>query len=130
MAPSSVVVPTKFATLVARVLEEGGVTVEEGWGKGNLVLKAGRKIFAILSDGRLVVKLPKARVDEIVDGGRGEHFDPRRNGRVMKEWLVAGPSLRTIEMVREAHAFVAGREPRPQRRAKSRGSSRPLRRRS
>jgi hypothetical protein len=108
MAPQRVAVPTKFAAIVASVLKERGVTVEEGWGKGNVVLKAAGKIFAILSGGRLVVKLPKARVDAIVDAGGGERFDPRKDGRVMKEWLVAGKALRASALVREAHAFVGG----------------------
>src|SRR3954447_16615859 len=40
--------------------------------------------------GELVVKLPKARVDELVDAGAGRRFDPG-HGRVMKEWIVVAP---------------------------------------
>jgi hypothetical protein len=129
-AASSVAVPTKFAPLVAAVSRNGNVTVEEGWGKGNLVLKVAGKIFAILSEGRLVVKLPKARVDEMVEGGEGERFDPRRNGRVMKEWLVAGGSSHVTQLVRDAHAFVSGKSQAPARRVRaSGGGSKPTRRR-
>jgi hypothetical protein len=34
----------------------------------------------------LVVKLPKQRVDELVGSGIGARFDPRRDGRLMREW--------------------------------------------
>jgi hypothetical protein len=102
-------VPKKFARLVARMAGEPRVTVDAGWGKGNVVLKVTGKIFAILSDDRLVVKLPKARVDEMVEAGRGSRFDPRKNGRVMKEWLVPDQPSRATALVREACAFVSGR---------------------
>lgn len=109
MASRSVTVPKKFAALVARISARSRVTVEQGWGKGNVVLKVAGKIFAILSDDRLVVKLPKVRVDELVDGGRGQRFDPRKDGRVMKEWLVANQPSRASALVSEALAFVSGR---------------------
>jgi hypothetical protein len=32
------------------------------------------------------VKLPRARVDELLAAGAGERFDPG-HGRVMKEWI-------------------------------------------
>jgi hypothetical protein len=106
--PSRVHVPARFAHVVAAFEDEKGVVVEEGWGEGNVVLKAKGKIFAILGAERLVVKLPKARVDEIVDGGGGELFAPRKDGRKMKEWVVAGRALQRVELVREAFAFVSG----------------------
>ncbi|NBH04143.1 hypothetical protein GTY80_12920 [Amycolatopsis sp. SID8362] len=36
--------------------------------------------------GQLVLKLPKARVDELVEGGHGVRFDANK-GTPMKEWL-------------------------------------------
>jgi hypothetical protein len=67
--------------------------------------KVGGKLYALDVRGALVVKLPKARVDELVAAGRGTRFEPRP-GRIMKEWLVvtaprAGPALKE-----EARAFV------------------------
>jgi hypothetical protein len=109
MVSRSVTVPKKFARLVARMAGELPVTIDAGWGKGNVVLKVAGKIFAILSDDRLVVKLPKARVDEIVERGRGSRFDPRKNGRAMKEWLVPDQPSRSTALVREAYAFVSRR---------------------
>ena len=81
----------------------------EGGGKfGANGLKARGKLFALLVRGRLVVKLPRARVDEMVAAGRGAPFDTGR-GRVMKEWVViTSPRAAWIELAREAFAFVAG----------------------
>ena len=50
-------------------------------------LRVGTKIFAMLRRDELVVKLPKGRVDELVASGRGSRFDPRNDGRLMKEWV-------------------------------------------
>jgi hypothetical protein len=60
-------------------------------GFGSAALKVKDKIFAMLVGDRLVVKLPRARVDALVAAADGERFDPRHNGRVMKEWLVVAP---------------------------------------
>ena len=70
-------------------------------------LKVSGKIFAMHVRGRLVVKLPKPRVDELVAAGAGEYFDPRRDGRLMKEWIVVtDPKLNWIKLAKEAHQFV------------------------
>lgn len=69
-------------------------------------LKVKGKIFAMLNRGRLVVKLPKARVNELVSAGAGEQFDPG-HGRLMKEWIVIKPGKTDwIELAGEAYAFV------------------------
>src|SRR5262249_40016988 len=76
----------------------------------NSVLNVNGKIFAMLTKGNLVVKLPKARVDEMVSRGHGTHFDPG-HGRLMKEWVVVGPGkLDWIELAREAHRYVKDRK--------------------
>ena len=60
----------------------------------------------MMSQGTLVVKLPKSRVDALVDAGIGERFDPG-HGRVMKEWLVVTDTrARWRELATEAHDFV------------------------
>ena len=48
-------------------------------------LRIGGKIFAMVVRGQLVVKLPKARVDELAEAGTSERFD-RGKGQRMKEW--------------------------------------------
>jgi hypothetical protein len=79
-------------------------------GFGANALKVNKKIFAMLaSDDRFVVKLPRARVDALVAGGFGERFDPRHNGRVMKEWLVVGAAREAqwLPLAKEAMEFVS-----------------------
>jgi hypothetical protein len=49
------------------------------------------RIVAMLSHGCLVVKLPRARVDELVAAGAGTRFDGGR-GTPMKEWFVLSPT--------------------------------------
>ena len=72
-------------------------------------LKVGGKIFAMVVRGDLVVKLPRERVSELVDAGIGQQFDPRRDGRLMKEWVVlAGDDPPWVEVAREAYDFVGG----------------------
>lgn len=60
------------------------------------------------STGHLVVKLPRARVDDLVASGDGLAFAPA--GKVFKEW-VAIPTFderRWTELIREALEFVGG----------------------
>lgn len=69
-------------------------------------LKVDGKIFAMFGRGRLVVKLPKERVDEMVGAGKAERFDPGQ-GRLMKEWAAfQGEEAQWAELAREAHRFV------------------------
>jgi hypothetical protein len=58
--------------------------------------------------GHLVVKPPKARVDELVDSGDGVRFDANK-GKPMKEWLRldADSTVDWERLAREALAFVA-----------------------
>jgi len=100
-------VPPSFAPVVTAFAKNKAVTLDKGWGAGNLVLKVGGKIFAMTIKGDLVVKLPKARVAALVDDRAGKPFDPRKDGRVMKEWIVVGPKAADwVELAREALAFV------------------------
>lgn len=104
----------RWERLVADVLAEGTATYgNEGGPKrafGATSLKTDGKIFAMLVKGRLVVKLPAARVTGLVEDGAGERFDPGK-GRVQKEWLVvfADDPATWRSFATEAEAFVAGR---------------------
>jgi hypothetical protein len=70
-------------------------------------LKVDGRIFAMVVRGELVVKLPKPRVDELVRSRHGARFDPRRDGRLMKEWIVLkGSSLPWEDVAAEAYRFV------------------------
>ena len=76
---------------------------------GSAALKVKQKIFAMLVEGKLVVKLPKQRVAALVISGVGESFDPRHDGRVMKEWVSVAPASdeQWLALSREAMEFVA-----------------------
>lgn len=105
----------RFAELAERYLGVEGVTVPgtepgaRGFGRGGL--KVDGKLFAMVSQDRLVVKIPVDRVDELVAQGHGDRFDPRKNGVVMREWLVLDPGsdLDWEALAEEARAFVGGR---------------------
>lgn len=98
-------VDPSFAPIVAAFAHDRQVKCGRMF-SSNSVLNVGGKIFAMLSKGRLVVKLPKQRVDAMVGGGGGKHFDPG-HGRLMKEWVVVSQEAEDwIELAREAHRFV------------------------
>ncbi|GGT03804.1 hypothetical protein GCM10010156_72030 [Planobispora rosea] len=98
----------RFEALVGELLGIEGVTPPEtGRGFGSAALRTGGKIFAVLADGRLVVKLPHQRVDDLVEAGCGVRFDAGK-GRPMKEWFSLDPDgeLSWTALAREALAFV------------------------
>ena len=95
----------EFAGLDGVLLPQGGS------GFGRSALRYRRKIFAMLVRGRLVLKLPGPRVDELVAAGHGERFDANK-GTPMKEWLSLDPEsgLAWLPLAREALEFSrAGR---------------------
>jgi hypothetical protein len=61
----------------------------------------------MLVRGHLVVKLPQARVDDLVTAGHGERFDASK-GTPMKEWFSLDPQdeLAWLPLAREALAFA------------------------
>ena len=106
----------RFARVVEELLNEPGVTPpEDGTGKkgfGSSALKIQNKIFAMLVRSRLVVKLPGQRVDALLASGDGERFDPKKNGQLMKEWIVLEPESKVewLVLAKEAMGFVASRK--------------------
>jgi hypothetical protein len=82
-----------FEEVVARFRGDLAVappSAAEGGKLGASGVKVDGKIFAMLSKGELVVKLPRQRVEELVASGTGNPFDPG-HGRVMKKWVTIGP---------------------------------------
>jgi len=61
--------------------------VVEGTIMGGRCLRVGKEFLALVDfkGSGLVVKLPKARVAELIEQGKGQSFAPA--GRVFKEWL-------------------------------------------
>jgi TfoX/Sxy family transcriptional regulator of competence genes len=109
----------RFAALVEAMLGRPDATYGSGDSGpqrtfGSTSLKTSGKIFAMLVHGRLVVKLDRRRVDELVGSGGGERFDPG-HGRVMKEWLALGPASDEawLSIATESEAFVAKRREAP-----------------
>jgi hypothetical protein len=101
----------RFDELVAALLAVPGVTPPgPGRGFGSHALRFNNKIFAMLVRGRLVVKLPAARVDALVAAGEGIHFDANK-GTPMREWLNLGPtsSLGWSQLADEALDFAGRR---------------------
>ncbi|WP_354638335.1 hypothetical protein [Kitasatospora camelliae] len=105
----------RYGRLVERFADLPGVAVPgdapDREGRfGAAALKVGGKIFAMLAQGRLVVKLPRTRVDALVDAGEGVRFDPG-HGRLMREWLSLDPDsdLDWDELAQEALEFVGPR---------------------
>ncbi len=106
----------RFATIVEELLSNSDVTppsdgTQSKKGFGSTALKIHNKIFAMLVRGKLVVKLPKPRVDALIASGDGEHFDPRKNGRLMKEWVTVEPTSAEawLSLAKEAMEFVASK---------------------
>ncbi len=87
----------------SKQLEEAG----SKFGKNGLKTWDG-KLFALFTQGTLVVKLPNERVAALVSERIGTPFDPG-HGRLMKGWLtVTDAKASWSTLAREAHAFVSG----------------------
>ena len=65
--------------------------VEQARMFGASALSVGRKTFAMLHRGELVVKLDPARCKGLVEGHIATFFDPG-HGRLMKAWVGVGPT--------------------------------------
>jgi hypothetical protein len=77
-------------------------------GFGSNALKVNGKIFASLTKGRLLLKLPELRVDALVKSKKGTRFSTGA-GRAKKEWVTVGPSSEREwpALAEEARAFVS-----------------------
>jgi TfoX/Sxy family transcriptional regulator of competence genes len=81
--------------------------VQETKMMGMRSLKLGRKLFAGLRDGELLVKLGRERVDQLIAAGRAAPFDPSGRGRPMKDWaLVPEPPDDWLALAEEARDGV------------------------
>jgi len=92
-------------------LAEGSVggAVTRGTMFGSQGLRTGTKFFAVWWHDRLVVKLPPARLDELVAAGAGEPFEPME-GRRMNGWIVLGDDVDWAPLTEEARAFVESQQ--------------------
>ncbi len=98
----------RFEDLVDDLLGEPGVTPPSGGsGFGRSALRRDGRIFAMFVRGRLVLKLPEQRVDELTEHGGGDRFDASK-GTPMREWLSLDPESAQpwLPLAREALAFA------------------------
>ena len=99
-----------FESLCDEYAGVSGVTVPSGGtGFGSNAIKINKSIFAMLVDDRLVVKLPAARVAQLISAGDGVPFDAGK-GKPMKEWVgLTGDDDACRDLVAEAMTFVGQR---------------------
>ena len=97
-----------FGRIAEALSREPGVTVAEGRGFGSGTLQVNGRIFAMVSRGRFVVILPRARVDTLIASGTGLPFDAGE-GRPMKEWVVIAEHAadQWTELADQARQFVS-----------------------
>ncbi len=103
----------RFGTLVEHFAGTPGVELPDGSRRrfGSDALKVNGSIFAMVTGGNLVVKLPRQRVDALITAGTGAPFDSGK-GRPMKEWLrvITDDEEMWLALAWEALEFV-GRSP-------------------
>lgn len=98
----------RFKKVASAMRQNPEVSLGATKGFGSSALTVGGRIFAMLAPKHgFVVKLPKTRVDELVDRGEGTRFEPGAN-RVMKEWFAVDTEsdLDWTALASEAMKFV------------------------
>jgi hypothetical protein len=106
----------RFAAVCDQLADRPGVArpdpARRGFGASALTVNG--SIFAMLvAGGSMVVKLPRARVEELIATGAGAPFHAGKD-RPMKEWLtVTGDDPATWrELAEQALEFVGSQPPR------------------
>jgi hypothetical protein len=95
---------SRYEDLIDGLLGTDGVTPPRGGGGfGRSAVRFEDKIFVMLVRGRLVLKLPAARVDDLIAAGDGVRFDANK-GTPMREWFSLDPEsgLPWLPLAREA----------------------------
>lgn len=110
---SSTIAAERYAEVVESLLQHPGVTFGSRGRKGfgSTAIKLNGKIVAMLMRERLVLKLPRPRVDALVTADVGERFEPGP-GRQMKEWVTIGTASEApwLPLAHEALAFAATKQ--------------------
>jgi hypothetical protein len=115
MSPPHTGAEEGFAAIVAALGDRPGVrqpeaSPESGRRFGSSALRVDGRIFAMVSGGRVVLKLPEQRVAELIAAGSGDTFDGGK-GRPMKEWvsLASEEQDAWLALADEALAFVGSK---------------------
>ena len=99
-----------YEEIVAIFLKNPKVSLpQKAKGFGSKGLWTRGKMFAFLtSKKKLAVKLPKVRVDGLVESGKGERLDPG-HGRPMKEWFFLNSAVKKewLALAGEALEYVS-----------------------
>jgi len=98
----------RYENLIDDLVGTPGVSPPPGGsGFGRGAVRFQKKIFVMFVRGRLVLKLPAGRVDELVGAGEGVRFDANK-GTPMKEWFSLDPEsgLPWPPLAREALEFA------------------------
>ena len=95
-----------YRAVAARYAGKSDVGPSKGFGSS--ALKVSGKIFASLTKGRLLLKLPEARVEALIKSKKGTRFSTGA-GRAKKEWVTVGPSSERewLALAEEARAYVS-----------------------
>ena len=98
----------RYEDLIDELVRLDGVTPPaRRSGFGRSAVRFHGKIFVMFVRGSLVLKLPAPRVEALVAGGDGVHFDANK-GTPMKEWLSLDPGSgqEWLPLAREALDFA------------------------
>ncbi len=101
--------PEELFWELAAELGQEDERVVEGTIMNSRCLRVGKEFLALVDykGSGLVVKLPKERVSELVDAGKGQAFGP--GNKIFKEWLSIPKQNRRqwAALLREGVRFVA-----------------------
>lgn len=110
---------TRYVALAEALGDEPGVSDAErdeplARGFAARGLKVNGRLFASLTGGRLLLKLPQARVAALVASGVGQPFTTGK-ARVMREWVTVDATAGEawLPLAREALAFVTAASAAP-----------------
>ena len=98
----------RYLDLIDELVGCPGVTPPPGGsGFGRGTVRFQKRIFVMFVRGRLVLKLPAGRVDELVASGEGVRFDANK-GTPMREWFSLDPEsgLPWLPLAQEALDFA------------------------
>ncbi|WP_372785288.1 hypothetical protein [Phenylobacterium sp.] len=115
--PSASTPPTVLEALAALAaalrtqIEFDGPSPSPGRQFGSKALKINGKIFAMLVNNALVLKLPRDQAVDLVDTGEGAYFE-RGQGKPLREWVsLPGPPDAHLPLALVACAFVRDHVP-------------------
>jgi hypothetical protein len=97
----------RYEDLIDELMGEPGVTPPQGRGFVRSACRFNGKIFVMFVRGRLVLKLPEDRVENLIASGHGIRFDANK-GTPMREWLSLDPASDQpwSPLAREALSFA------------------------